>query len=147
MQLVLIDSGPLVAYYNKTDQWHAPVKPLIESSTCQFVTTLSCVTEVMWLLHDDIRVKNEFLSHIAKGGYRVESLTSGDFLRIIELNLKYEDMRADFPDLGMVAIAERLDIKMVLSLDKDFDIYRRFGTISFERISIEPRKKSKLKMH
>lgn len=147
MHLALIDSGPLVAYYNKSDHWHMPIKLLIESSTCQFVTTLSCVTEVMWMLGDDIQVKNEFLSHIAKGGYRVESLLGGDFLRIVELNLNYSDMGADFPALSIVAIAERLDIKMVLSLDKDFDTYRRFGTRPFERIPIVPLKKTKSKVH
>lgn len=142
MSLALVDSGPLIAYYNQGDEWHETIKLQVEASTWQFVTTSSCVTEVMWALSSDVRVQNEFLADLSIGLYRVESLILKDYVRIAELNLKYSDMPSDFADLTIVAIAERLDIKAILSLDGDFNIYRRFGTKPFDRTSFILKKKS-----
>jgi hypothetical protein len=38
--------------------------------------------------------------------------------------------------LALVAISERLDIGAIASLDKDFDIYRRYRKQPFERVFI-----------
>lgn len=87
----------------------------------------------MWALKSDVRVQNEFLLDLAKGLYTVEPLLEKDYARIAALNLKYKDLPADFADLSVVAIAERLGIETIFSLDEDFDIYRRFGNRAFRR--------------
>lgn len=45
-------------------------------------------------------------------------------------------LRKDFADLLLVVISERLDISKIVTLDSDFDAYRRYRTSSkpFERI-------------
>lgn len=136
MFCILVDSGPLIAYYNIGDAWHERVKTQFGSSTCQFVTSAACIAETMWMLSSDVRVQNEFLLDLASGIYRVESLLEEDYSRIAALNLKYKDMPADFADLSIVALAERLQIDKVLSLDQDFDIYRRFGNKPFHRVAL-----------
>jgi len=57
-----------------------------------------------------------------------------DFWRIAELNAQYSDMPADFTDLALVAISERLNISAIATLDKDFDVYRRYRKKPFERL-------------
>ncbi|MCC5647630.1 hypothetical protein LC607_32925 [Nostoc sp. CHAB 5824] len=80
------------------------------------------------------QVQNEFLSHLANHIYECESLTSQDFSRIAELNAQYADLPADFSDLSLVAISERLNVAAIATLDKDFDIYRRYRNQPFERV-------------
>jgi uncharacterized protein len=41
---------------------------------------------------------------------------------------------ADFSDLALVAISERLNIPGIATLDKDFDVYRRYRNQPFERV-------------
>jgi predicted nucleic acid-binding protein len=88
----------------------------------------------MWLLAADWRVQNEFLSHLVKGVYECEVLLSQDFSRIAELNAQYADLPADFSDLSLIAVSERLNIAAIATLDKDFDIYRRYRKQPFKRV-------------
>ncbi|MBW4582831.1 MAG: hypothetical protein KME42_24960 [Tildeniella nuda ZEHNDER 1965/U140] len=56
------------------------------------------------------------------------------FTRIAELNARYADLPADFSDLSLVVISERLSIAAIATLDKDLDIYRRYCNQAFERV-------------
>lgn len=79
-------------------------------------------------------MQNEFLSHLANRIYECELLTSQDFARIAELNAQYADLPADFSDLSLVVISERLNVAAIATLDKDFDIYRRYRNQPFKRV-------------
>jgi len=129
----LIDVGPIIAYYDSGDRGHSRVKTYFEKATCQFITTCPCLTEAMFMLRTDFRVQNELLLDLARSLYIVEQLLPGDFSRIAELNAKYSDVLGDYADLSLIAVAERLGIKSVATLDRDFDIYRRYGKYAFHR--------------
>ncbi|EGJ32331.1 MULTISPECIES: PIN domain-containing protein [Moorena] len=131
---ILVDTGLLVAFYDSADQHHGQVVEFFTSCTSRLVTTVGCVTEVLWLLGSDWRVQNEFLTHLANNIYECESLLLQDFARIAELNAQYADLPGDFSDLSLVAISERLNIAAIATLDKDFDIYRRYRKQPFERV-------------
>jgi predicted nucleic acid-binding protein len=132
--VILVDTGLMVAFYDGADRHHSAVVEFFSTCTSQLVTTVGCVTEVMWLLAADWRVQNEFLNHLASGVYRCETLRPEDFSRIAELNAQYADLPGDFSDLALVAISERCDIAAIATLDKDFDIYRRYRKQPFERV-------------
>lgn len=131
---LLIDTGLMVAFYDANDSHHESVVQFFKSCTGQFVTTVGCVTEVMWLLAPHWRVQNSFLMHVSQGIYYCEPLLSDDFSRIAELNAQYADLPGDFSDLALVSISERLNIPDIATLDKDFDIYRRYRKQSFNRV-------------
>lgn len=132
--IILVDTSILVAFYNKSDSYHVPVCNFFASCSSELLTSVGCVTEVMWLLSSDWRVQNSFLLDMASNIYLCEALTPEDFGRIAELNTKYADLNPDFADLSLVTISERLDIPAIATLDKDFDIYRRYRNQPFERI-------------
>lgn len=131
---ILVDTGLLVAFYDSADSHHQKVAEFFDQCTSQLITTESCTTEVMWLLASDWRVQNEFLSHLTRGIYKCEPLQTQDFSRVIELNAQYSDLPADFSDLSLVVVSERLQISAIATLDKDFDIYRRYRNQPFERV-------------
>ena len=130
---ILVDTGLLVAFYDLADS-HQRVAKFFEQCTSQLATIESCITEVMWLLASGWRVQNEFLSHVTSEIYTYESLQTQDFARIAELNAQYADLPADFSDLSLVVISERLKISESATPDKDFDIYRRYRNQPFERV-------------
>lgn len=134
MLKVLIDAGPLVAYYNKGDKWHTTTKTFFENFRGKLFTSEPVATEVMWLLAQDWRVQNEFLDDVHKELYQTVPLELGDFKYIAELNDKYKDRPADFTDLSIVVIGERLDVLNVVSLDSDFDIYRTHSNKPFQQL-------------
>ena len=132
--VILVDSSLLVAYYNAGDRYHSQVRDFLADCTSRLVTTVGCVTEVIYLLAPNWRVQNEFLSDMANGLYEWEPLLAEDFSRIAELNAQYADLPGDFADLSLVVISERLDISAIATLDKDFDISRRYRRQPFERV-------------
>jgi predicted nucleic acid-binding protein len=132
--IILVDASVLVAFYNAKDKYHAQVKMFFASCRSRLITTLACVTEVMWLLSSNPQIQNLFLSHLGHQVYECELLLSEDFIRIVELNTQYEDLPGDFADLSLVVISERLNIAAIATLDKDFNIYRRYQTRPFDRV-------------
>lgn len=130
--LILIDTGIIVAFYNSRDKYHQQVHDFFSTCTSQLITTLACVTEVMWLL-PNVRIQAKFLSDLSKGAFICENLITNDYTRINELNFIYQDLPADFTDLSLIAISERLQISAIATLDKDFDIYRRYRKEAFIR--------------
>lgn len=134
MARVLIDAGPIVAYYDGSDDWHVSITKFLSGFRGQFVTTAPVITEAMYLLSANVEVQNELLNDLARALYLVENLTPGDFKRIEALNTKYSNVPADFADLSLIAISERLEIADIVSLDSDFDIYRQLRKKSFRRL-------------
>ncbi len=132
--VILVDSSLLIAFYNATDSYHTQVRDFFANCSSDLITTVGCVTEVMYFLAPNWRVQNVFLSHLATRVYECEPLTTEDFARISELNAQYADLPGDFADLSLIAISERLDIAAIATLDKDFDIYRRSRRQPFERV-------------
>ena len=131
---ILVDSGPLVAYYSCNDKHHARVCHFFETCTSRLVTSLSCITEVMWLLSSRWQVQNQFLLAVAQRIFEPQPLIPEDFIRIAELNSQYNDLPADFADLSLVTISERLNIEAIASLDSDFDVYRRYRKNPFIQV-------------
>jgi uncharacterized protein len=131
---IITDSSILFAYYSARDNYHTSVCKFFEECSSELITTTACITEVMYLLSRDYRTQNEFLQDLAQKLYRCIPLTSEDFSRIKELNEQYADLPGDFADLSLIVISERLNISAIITLDSDFDIYRRYRKQSFERI-------------
>jgi predicted nucleic acid-binding protein len=87
--VILIDTSVLVAYYDSTDEYHRQVRSFFANCTSELLTTVGCVTEVMWLLAPNWQLQNNFLSAVVNNIYKCESLLVEDFARIAELNTQY----------------------------------------------------------
>lgn len=139
MKQVLVDSGILLSYYQRHEPLHTAVVAFFDRSSAQLVTSPICIAEVLWLLGDpgDSRVlaaQNHLLLAISRGGIRVIDLLLGDYARVAELNGRYADLPGDFADLSLVTLSERLGIAEILTLDSDFDVYRRLRKEPFIRV-------------
>ena len=60
----------------------------------------------------------QFVNQIAMPAWTLEAVDSADLKRVATLIQTYQDMRLDFVDATLVAIAERLNIKRILTLDQ-----------------------------
>ena len=141
MRRILVDSGILLSYYQRQEPLHQAVVAFFDQTAAQLITSPICIAEVLWLLGDpgDARVlaaQNHLLRAVSRGGIETIQLLPEDYARIAELNERYADLPGDFADLTLVALSERLGVKEILSLDGDFDIYRRFRSEPFERVPL-----------
>ncbi|MEZ4668126.1 MAG: PIN domain-containing protein [Anaerolineae bacterium] len=66
-----------------------------------------------------------FFGNLSTSKFRAIRLEAVDYFRIGELLGKYNDSHIDFVDIVIVALAERLRVKRILTLDqRDFQIIR-----------------------
>lgn len=64
-------------------------------------------------------------AELEKDRYQLISLISDDLSRMAELVTQYSDLRLDPTDASVVAIAERLGVRRVATLDRrDFGVVR-----------------------
>ena len=141
MQRILIDSGILLSYYQQQEPLHQAVIAFFDQNTAQLITSPICIAEVLCLLGGpgDPRVlaaQNHLLTAVIRGGIEAINLLPEDYARVTELNGRYADLPGDFADLTVVCLSERLDIAEILTLDSDFDVYRRFRKQPFCRIPL-----------
>lgn len=121
---VIIDSGPLIALFNKNDKYHNHAINFIKKFKGQFFTNLSVITEVFYLLDYSIEDQLNFIKWIKDGALTIINLIHADYDRIIELIEKFSDLPIDFADASLISISERLRIYEVATIDSDFYIYR-----------------------
>jgi hypothetical protein len=66
-----------------------------------------------------------FLASMAPNAVQVESLSMEDLVRVNQILEQYADNQLDFTDAAIIAIAERLKINRIYTLDRrDFSIIR-----------------------
>ena len=131
MKKILIDSGPLIALFDRSDRYHQASVDFIKTNRSELTTTLASITEVLHLLDFNRNSQVDFLSWVDVGAVTVEPITTDDFQGIKELVVKYSDLPMDFADACLVFLGEKLNISKVATIDRDFDVYKLKGKRSF----------------
>jgi len=131
MKQILVDSGPLIALFDRSDAHHERSRSFLRDNPSRLVTTLASVTEVLHLLNFSAAAQADFLHWISLGGLQLASIDPPDFPRLEALVQKYSDLPMDFADACLVLIAERTGIRDIATIDRDFSIYRIHGRSRF----------------
>ena len=136
MKKMLIDSGPLVALFDASDQYHQSSLEFLKENQHPLITTLASITEVLFLLDFSRNAQADFLEWIFLGGVEVSPIELAAMKRIRQLMLKYADLPTDFADACLVYLAEKLKLDTILTIDRDFSIYRIRGRKKFKIIDL-----------
>jgi predicted nucleic acid-binding protein len=124
---ILIDSGPLIALFDADDNHHREVRDFLRQRQYCFISTLAVYTEVSHMLDFSVKAQVGFYEWVMRKGVIISDINQNDMPRIVELTEKYADLPMDFADATLVITAEKSGIREIISLDKDFDIYRLPG--------------------
>jgi predicted nucleic acid-binding protein len=130
---VVVDAGPLIALFDRDDRYHRRAVEFVQNRRLHLITNLPVLTEATFLLRFSVEAQRDLLWW-ARQCLEIDQDTSADLPRIIDLLEKYRDMPADFADASLVALAERLGISRVASVDRDFGIYVLPGRRRFENV-------------
>ncbi len=91
------------------------------------LTTSLVVAEAGWLIERQIgpAAEADFYRSIAAGDLSIEHLEPADWQRIAELVDQYTDLGLGGVDASLIAVAERLNIVEIATLDRrDFAVVR-----------------------
>jgi len=124
---ILIDAGPLIALFDASEKRHKPMKEFLKKHPYRYVSTLAVFTEVSHMLDFSVNAQRDFYEWVMCKGVIISDINQNDMPRLIELTGKYADLPMDFADATLVITAEKTGIKEIISLDKDFNVYRLPG--------------------
>lgn len=130
----LLDTGFLLAVLDADDQMHEPcVEALLQESAPLLPEAVLPELAYMVLRELGYETLAAFLRALSRGEMAIERTTSADLARTAEILEKYADSGIDFVDGVIMAIAERLKIKRVFTLDRrHFGLMRPKHCPSFE---------------
>ena len=122
--ITLVDSGPLIALFDKGDKYHQDVLDFFKAYRGEFVTTWAVVTEVTHMLDFNLKVQLDFLKWLELGAVEIYEIKQSDLREIIPMMTKYTNVPMDLADSTLMFVAQKENIKEIVSIDSDFDIYR-----------------------
>lgn len=142
--MILCDTGPLVAAFNKADRDHVRCVRFLTQHWTRLVVPSLAVTEICHLLTDPVRrgspdLAAEFCAAIADDELRVIEVTPHDYRRMSELLLAYASLRLQAVDACVIALAERFDLREVATLDqRDYRIVAPRHLPKGQRLTVLP---------
>ncbi len=123
--MILIDTGPIVALFDKDDRYHTQCIEILKKIKEPLVTTWPVLTECFYLLNFSWEVQDSLWLFIQRGGIEIYHLGKDLLIRCCELMEQYSDLPMDLADATLVTLADFLEVHKVFTLDhKDFSIYR-----------------------
>jgi predicted nucleic acid-binding protein len=82
------------------------------------------LAEVDWHLRKRREDMGRLLKEVSQGAYAYEPMTLDDLARAAQVERKFADLGLGIVDASIVALAERLDVRRILTIDADFSAVR-----------------------
>lgn len=123
---LILDTGPLYASLDRSDQDHTACRALIEQADEPLVIPAPVLVEVDYWIGQRLTpgVLVALLADIEAGAYVVADLARSDYTRVRELCDRYADADIGFVDAAVLAVVERFGESKLATLDR-----RHFGLL------------------
>jgi len=113
----VFDTGPLVAALDRRDSRHEECAAFLSSFIGRRLLPVTVMTEVCWMFEEWPDIEAAFLDAVASGSFELVRLEDADIQRMSELVRQYGDFPLGATDASVIAVAERLDLRHVATLD------------------------------
>ena len=131
--LLVVDSGPFVAWLNSRDKHHARAVTFFKARRERLVTTWPVITEICHLAPQPARAV--FLRWIAAGGASVFHVPDEQAAFLADLMDQYSDLPTDLADASLVWLSQQLGTVQIATMDRtDFAVYRGAGGRRFRNV-------------
>ena len=124
MSRVLVDTGFLIALYDKHEPKHDLCVRVYDSVSAQLVTCEAAIGEALYLLQRFPEAVRAILLSVDEGILGIPFDLAESARSVSEIMRKYRDTPADFADACLIHLADELDTGDILTLDSDFRHYR-----------------------
>lgn len=117
---VLLDTGIVYAYYDRSDAWHERARRVMQAEEGGLVLPAPVIPEVDHLLGVRLGPKSRqvFYSGITGGSYVVVDLPAAGYRRVAALHRQFDDLDLGFVDLAVAALAESVALPRIATTDR-----------------------------
>lgn len=124
---ILLDTGPLVAYLASDEQFHSWATEQFERLDGQIITCEAVISEAWFLLRHHPRHLLQLQSMLSKGVFDLSFHLETEAPKVSRMMNRYGDVPMSLADACMVRLSELHPKMPLMTLDSDFEIYRRNG--------------------
>jgi predicted nucleic acid-binding protein len=123
----IVDTGPLVAFLDRSERHHAWVGARIEALQAPLLVCEPVLAEAMYLLGRFPAAQDTLLQFLQDGALRLAFQVAEHLNEVRQLMQRHRDTPMSLADACIVRMAELHERHVVLTLDSDFAIYRKHG--------------------
>ena len=124
MRNTLIDAGPIIALFDRSDHHHGRVLDFMKTFEGKLISTWPVMTEVCYMLDFNKETQLDFLEWVIQGGIDIHNLEQWQLVNIRNTLDKYSDLPADLADTTLLEVAETRGVSSIITLDNDFNVYQ-----------------------
>lgn len=120
LNAVPVDSSFLVALYSVDSEKHIEARAFFAAKQRRYYVPDTALTEVAYFLinRSGERAVESFFFAMASKTFNLECMTPADMQRIREIRSVYRSAKLDFVDCYLIAISERMNIKVIVTYDR-----------------------------
>ena len=124
---VILDTGPLIGYLNRRDQYHEWAIECWSAIADPLWTCEAVLSEAIFVLQAERASSDPILRLLERRIIRLDFVMDDHRSDVARLLRKYADRPMSLADACLVRMAELTDSCQVFTTDKDFQVYRRKG--------------------
>jgi len=124
MKPVLLDTGVIVALLDRSEGRHEACAEAVRELEGPMITCEAVVAESCYLLRSLAGAAEAVIENVAAGIFQVPFQLSREAVVVQRILRKYRDLRIDLADACLIQMADEFDSGEILTLDRDFSIYR-----------------------
>ncbi|HEY3057628.1 MAG TPA: PIN domain-containing protein [Chloroflexota bacterium] len=122
--IAIVDAGPLYAWADESDKHHDRCHAVLARADLRFIIPTLVVTEATYFVGRNLgaHAEADFLRALAQ--FEIEAPLLREWARMADLCVQYADFPLGGTDASVVALAERLNTDVIVTVDR-----RHFGAV------------------
>ena len=127
--MMVVDTGAMLALLDASDEHHLVIKELYQENVADWILPAVILPEVDYIVAKYLggKAQDAFLADLAEGAFSVEGGRDQDLAAAHRICRRYASLRMGLVDAMVIAAAERLKAKAIVTLD-----LRHFGAVSIQ---------------
>ena len=117
---VILDTGIVYAYYDRSDRWHARARALIQHEARGLILPAPVLPEADYLLGRRLGAKSRRMLYqgIIEGHYFVADLPRQSYARAAAIDEQFADLDLGFVDSAIVALSESMKVPRIATTNR-----------------------------
>ncbi len=124
---VIVDTGPLVALLNKSDHAHAWVMQQMAETAPPLITCEAVLAEATYLTRQVSGARVAVIEMVGEGFLSMGLAVADQHAALLSMVKRYASVPMSLADACIVRLAELHPQSPVMTLDRDFAVYRKNG--------------------
>jgi predicted nucleic acid-binding protein len=121
---VLLDTGVIVALLDRSERRHEACAEAVRELEAPLITCEAVIAESCYLLRNLAGAAGAVIDNVAAGIFQIPFQLSREAASVKQVLRKYRDRQIDLADACLIRLADEFGTADILTLDRDFAVYR-----------------------